>query len=66
MNRIAILTTLCALAAAACSGDDKPTTPMPDGGGETPSDTGVVRLDANITANTTFTAGKTYVILQRK
>jgi len=66
MNRIAILTTLCALAAAACSSDDKPATPMPDGGGETPSDTGVVRLDANITANTTFTAGKTYVIPQRK
>jgi len=67
MHRITILTSLFAIAAAAC-GDDPSANPpdaspgidAPPGGGQT------IRLNDNITANTTFTADNTYVIPRLK
>jgi hypothetical protein len=64
MTRIAILTSLLAITAAACSDDGTSNTPPVDGA--PPVVDHVVRLNDDITTNTTFTADNTYIVPRLK
>jgi hypothetical protein len=67
MHRITILTSLFAITAAACSDDPNPNTPdAPPGTDAQPGGGQTIRLNDNITTNTTFTASNTYVIPRLK